>query len=108
MKIELEQWEINLILNALAKLPYEEVSGVIHRIKEQVDPDVVHCKDCVWFADLENYPEAAAFHKKLHELFDGVLPPRDGQCGICRKVTFCQERPVSTNEDGYCHRAEKK
>ncbi len=108
MKIDLELWEINTALNALAKLPYEEVGGVIHRIKEQVDPDVVHCKDCVWFADLEGYPEAAAFRKKLHELFDGVLTPREGEHGICRKVTFCKERPVITNENGYCHRFEEK
>lgn len=38
MPINLEVWEINLILNALAKLPYEEVAGTIQRIKEQVEP----------------------------------------------------------------------
>jgi len=37
MPINLEVWEINLILNALAKLPYEEVAGTIQRIKEQVE-----------------------------------------------------------------------
>lgn len=35
MSINLEPWEINLILNALAKLPYEEVVGTIQRIKVQ-------------------------------------------------------------------------
>ena len=37
MPINLEKWEINLILHALAKLPYEEVSATIQRIKEQVE-----------------------------------------------------------------------
>lgn len=37
MPINLERWEINLILNALAKLPYEEVAATIQRIKEQVE-----------------------------------------------------------------------
>ena len=36
MPITLELWEINLILNALAKLPYEEVAATIQRIKDQV------------------------------------------------------------------------
>lgn len=38
MSINLEMWEINLVLNALAKLPYEDVSATIQRIKEQVEP----------------------------------------------------------------------
>lgn len=37
MPINLEMWEINLILNALAKLPYEEVVGTIQRIKAQME-----------------------------------------------------------------------
>ena len=37
MPINLELWEINLVLSALAKLPYEEVSATIQRIKEQVE-----------------------------------------------------------------------
>ena len=45
MKIELERWEINLILNALAKLPYEESAATIYRIKEQIEPPV-RCSDC--------------------------------------------------------------
>ncbi len=35
--IELEMWEINLILKALADLPYNRVAATIQRIKEQVD-----------------------------------------------------------------------
>lgn len=67
---------------------------------------VIHCKDCVWFAPVESKPEAEKLHKKLHELFDGVLPSREGETGVCRKVTFCAERPVLVNSNGYCHRAE--
>ena len=36
MPINLELWEINLILNLLAKLPYEDVAATIQRIKEQM------------------------------------------------------------------------
>jgi len=35
--IELEPWEINLILKALAELPYARVAATIQRIKDQVD-----------------------------------------------------------------------
>lgn len=69
---------------------------------------MIHCKDCVWFAPLDDYPDTKAFHEKLHELFDGILPAREGKCGICRNVSFCKERPVPTNEEGFCHRAERK
>lgn len=70
--------------------------------------ELIHCKDCSWFAPIEDYPEAEELSNKLHELFDGVLPPREGKSGVCRKVTFCKERPVTTHENGYCHRAERK
>ena len=69
---------------------------------------MIHCKECAWFASIESMPEAEKLHNKLHELFDGVLPAREGKCGICRKVTFCKEKPVLTNEQGFCHRAERK
>lgn len=36
MTITLDLWEINLILSALAKLPYEEVSQTIRSIEGQV------------------------------------------------------------------------
>lgn len=35
--IELLDWEINTILQALAELPYKEVAPIILHIKEQVD-----------------------------------------------------------------------
>lgn len=68
--------------------------------------DVIRCRDCVWFAGLEEYPEAERFHKQLRELFADVFPKREGKCGICRKVTFSRERPVPTHADGFCHRAQ--
>lgn len=111
MKIELERWEVNMVLCGLAELPYEESAATIYRIKEQIEPPeppVIHCRECAWFAPLENYPEAMTFHQKIRKLFDGVFPSREGKYGICRKVTFCKERPVPTNEDGFCHRAERK
>lgn len=27
--------------------------------------------------------------------------------GICRKLTYTEDRPVLTRPDGFCHRAEK-
>ena len=35
--IELEMWEINLILNALGEQPYNEVAATIQRIKDQTE-----------------------------------------------------------------------
>lgn len=69
---------------------------------------MLHCKDCAWFLPLEAMPEAKKMSDKLHELFDDVLESRDGETGICRKVTFSMEHPVLTREDGFCHRAEPK
>ena len=69
---------------------------------------MIHCKECAWFAPVESMPKAEKIHNKLHELFDDVLPAREGKCGICRKVTFCKEKPVLTNEEGFCHRAEER
>ena len=108
MKIDLELWEINTALNALAKLPYEDSAAIIQRIKDQIDPPVTHCKDCAWFAPVESMPAALDMHVKLHELFDGILPPREGRTGICRKVTFSPDKPVLVNENGFCHRAERR
>lgn len=73
-----------------------------------VKSDVTNCRDCAWFAPVESMPEAEALHRKLHELFDGVLPGREGECGICRKVTYSPDKPVLTRPDGYCHRAERR
>ena len=39
MPINLELWEINMILNILAEKPYNEVAGIIHHIKEQLKDD---------------------------------------------------------------------
>lgn len=70
---------------------------------------MLHCKDCAWFLPMKDAPEEAQkMHDLLHKLFDDVLEPRDGETGICRKVTFSMERPVLTREDGFCHRAEPK
>ena len=69
---------------------------------------LTHCKDCAWFAPIEDYPEQEKFHKLLQETFGGILPQREEKVGICRKVTFSKERPVCTHEGGYCHRAERK
>lgn len=69
---------------------------------------MIRCKNCAWFASMELYPEAMEFHQAVTEIFGDIFPRREGDCGICRKVTFCKERPVITNENGYCHRFEEK
>lgn len=35
--IELKEWEINIILKALAEQPYNQVASIIQHIKEQID-----------------------------------------------------------------------
>lgn len=37
MPINLELWEINLVLNILAEKPYNEVAGIIRHITEQLE-----------------------------------------------------------------------
>jgi len=37
MKIELSDYELNLVLHALAKLPYEQSGAVISNILEQME-----------------------------------------------------------------------
>ena len=70
---------------------------------------MIYCKDCAWFLPMEEAPEKAKkMHDLLHECFDGILEPRNVETGICRKVTFSIDKPVSTRADGYCHRAEQK
>lgn len=108
MKIELEPWEINTALNALAELPYKESGAIIQRIKDQIDPPVTHCRECAWFAPVESNPAALAMHVKLHELFDGILPPREGTTGVCRKTPGSGRVPLLVNENGFCHRAQRK
>lgn len=39
MNINLKPWQVNLILTALAKMPYEEVAATIADIKEQIAED---------------------------------------------------------------------
>ena len=70
--------------------------------------EIIHCKNCCWFAPMEDYPEAENFRRLLRETFGDVLPAREEKTGICRKVTFSKDRPVWTHEGGYCHRAEQK
>lgn len=86
-------------------LPMTHLRRERDRMKSEFE-SVIHCRDCVWFAALETMPEAAQLHEKLTELFGDCLPRREGHCGVCRKVTFSRERPVLTNSDGFCHRAE--
>lgn len=99
MKIELQRWEIDLVLNALAKLPYEESGAVIRRIAEQVEPTITHCKDCVWYAPVDSNPTA----KKIHDILD-----TGNEVGLCRKLTFSPDKPVLTRPEGFCHRAERR
>lgn len=70
--------------------------------------EITHCKNCTWFKPISSMPAAVSLHENLQKILGKILPQRDGSCGVCRKVTFCEDRPVFTNENGFCHRAEKK
>ena len=37
INIQLKEWEINVILNALADQPYNQVASIIQHIKEQIE-----------------------------------------------------------------------
>lgn len=69
---------------------------------------IIHCRDCAWFVPVDHFPVAEKLHEKLTTLFEDCLQKREGTCGVCRKVTFSEERPVLTNSEGFCHRAEHK
>lgn len=69
---------------------------------------MIHCKDCAWFLPLHTTPEVEELADRLDAAFGDILPRREGETGVCRKVTYSMERPVLTREDGFCHRAEPK
>lgn len=69
---------------------------------------IINCKDCVWFGKLEDYPEAMTFHKKLCELFDSILPKREGKIGVCKRIPMVGKVPRLINENGFCHQAEER
>ena len=37
INIQLKEWEINVILKALAEQPYNQVASIIEHIKEQIE-----------------------------------------------------------------------
>ena len=59
----------------------------------------IFCKSCAWYAPVES--NAAA--KKIHDILDS-----GNEVGVCRKLTFSEDKPVITQPEGYCHRAERK
>lgn len=71
---------------------------VVHGGKQKQMPPV-QCKDCVWYAPVDSNPTA----KEIHDILD-----TGNEVGVCRKLTYTEDRPVVTRPDGYCHRAEKK
>lgn len=98
MKIELEQWEINMILCALEELPREQAGMTMQRIEEQIQPVIINCVDCAYFQPVERNPIA----KKLFDLVGG------NTTGWCKKLSFSPDEPILTRADGYCHRAKRK
>lgn len=43
MYINLELWEINLIMKALGERPYNEAAPLIRKIREQAEKEELHC-----------------------------------------------------------------
>ena len=71
---------------------------VVHGGKQKQMPPV-QCRDCVWNAPVESNPTA----QQIHDILDS-----GNEVGICRKLTFSEDRPVLTRPDGFCHRAERR
>lgn len=69
---------------------------------------MIHCKDCVWFASIHSIPEAEALHNHLVATLGDILPRREGEVGVCRKTPGSSRVPLLTNENGFCHRAERR
>ena len=80
----------------------------MHINSENKEQSIIHCKNCAWFLPLHTMPEAEKLYNKLHHAFGDILPRREGETGVCRKVTFSMDKPVLTRENGFCHRAERK
>lgn len=99
MKIELERWEVNMILCALEELPREEAGMTMQRIEEQIQPVIINCVDCAYYQPVERNPIA----KKLFDLV-GI----GNMNGWCKKISPSPEEPILTRPDGYCHRAKPK
>lgn len=59
----------------------------------------VQCRECVWNEPVESNPTA----KEIHDILD-----TGNEVGVCRKLTYTEDRPVLTRPDGYCHRGERK
>lgn len=75
--------------------------AVIHggNLKQMPTVESTRCKDCAWFAPVESNATA----KQIHDILDS-----GNEVGVCRKLTFSEDRPVLTRPDGYCHRAERR
>lgn len=74
---------------------------VVHGGKKKQMPPVepTRCKDCTWYAPVDSNPAA----QKIHDILDS-----GNEVGVCRKLTYTEDRPVLTRPDGYCHRAERR
>lgn len=75
---------------------------------DNLKPGEIRCNGCAWFAPVESMHEAEKWHNLLQKCFGDILPAREGEVGICRKVTFSADKPVLTHESGFCHRADEK
>ena len=65
----------------------------------QAESGMAHCRDCVWNEPVESNPTA----QRIHDILDS-----GNEVGVCRKLTYSEDRPVLTQPDGFCHRAERK
>lgn len=99
MKLHLEDWEVGMIISALAELPRDLAGETIQKIEEQAEVDLIHCEECEYFDPDKKKPVAQMFRDLLGN---------GNQKGICRKTTVLQEHPVMTEAKGFCHRAKPK
>lgn len=93
MKLNLEDWEVGMILSALEEIPPEESSETIRRIREQIEPELIRCRDCERFEPEKRNPVAQMFRELLW---------CGDQKGICRRTNS------PTESNGYCHKAKRR
>lgn len=93
MKLNLEDWEVGMILSALEEIPPEESSETIRRIREQIEPELIRCRDCERFEPEKRHPMV----QMVRDLIGC-----DNQPGICKRTS------APTEANGYCHKAKRR
>ena len=93
IKLHLEDWEVGMIISALAELPRDLAGETIRKIQEQAEADLIHCRECEHFDQEKRHPMV----QMVHDLIGC-----DNQPGICKRTS------APTEANGYCHKAKRR